>query len=337
MPEVGECILFADGLRYDVATLLFADLKSHCSSVTLDYKVCALPSVTPTAKPAVSPISGMLSGNGSGSDFRPVVTASGTGLQPANFKQLLGDHGVVAFGVSELGDPSGRGWTEAGALDSLGHAEGARLARRIQEETRVLSERVRSLLEAGWKKVRVVTDHGWLWMPGGLPKAVLPTHLAESRWGRCASLNASASTTLQVVPWHWQQTIAIAVPPGVSCFKLGYEYAHGGLSLQECVVPVLEIISQTVVSNAKILDARWVGLKCAVTVSDGSGLSVDIRTKPADPHSSVLHDKVAKSIGSDSASLFANDDFEGHAAFVVLIDGEGRVVAKRHTTVGGLQ
>lgn len=333
MPDEGECILFADGLRFDVAKLLHEELLSQGATVDLHHKVCALPSVTPTAKPAVSPISDRFSGNGSGADFRPVVTATGTSLQIANFKQLLGEAGVTPFGFDEVGEPEGRGWTEAGALDRMGHDEGARLARRIREEVHILSDRIRSLIDAGWKKIRVVTDHGWLWMPGGLPKTDLPVYLAESRWGRCASLKEASTTELQVVPWHWQPSVSIVMPVGISCFKKGHEYAHGGLSVQECVVPVLVVTSPVVSSTAKIEDTKWVGLKCAIKLSGASGLTVDIRTKAADASSSVVHTK--KTAEGESVSLFASDEFESVAAIVVLVDDNGRVVAKTPTTVGG--
>ena len=56
------------------------------------------------------------------------------------------------------------------------------------------------LLLAGWRKVRVVTDHGWLLMPGGLPKTDLPAFLTESRWTRCATLKSTAATHLPTVP-----------------------------------------------------------------------------------------------------------------------------------------
>jgi len=29
-----------------------------------------------------------------------------------------------------------------------------------------LFERIETLLDAGWREVRIVTDHGWLWLPG---------------------------------------------------------------------------------------------------------------------------------------------------------------------------
>ena len=40
-----------------------------------------------------------------------------------------------------------------------------------------------------------------------------------------------------MVPWGWAGTVHIAVPPGIGAFRDGLEYNHGGLSVQECLVP----------------------------------------------------------------------------------------------------
>jgi hypothetical protein len=56
------------------------------------------------------------------------------------------------------------------------------------------------LLDTGWQEVVVVTDHGWLLMPGGLPKVDMPKFLTSTRWGRCAALQTSAEPAS--VPRH---------------------------------------------------------------------------------------------------------------------------------------
>ncbi len=87
------------------------------------------------------------------------------------FRKLLDEIGFQILGGGETGKPDGRGWTESGNLDQSGHAEGLNLARRVREHLSGFVERIAGLLEAGWQEVRVVTDHGWLLVPGGLPKA----------------------------------------------------------------------------------------------------------------------------------------------------------------------
>ena len=114
---------------------------------------------------------------------------------------------------------------------------GWKLAKTVDHEVKDLALRVRGLIGAGWKEVLVVTDHGWLLMPGGLPKIELPKFLVDSRWGRCAAMKNTSSTELPVVGWHWNPSVTIASPHGIGCFKAGKEYDHGGISLQELVAP----------------------------------------------------------------------------------------------------
>ena len=127
------------------------------------------------------------------------------------------------------------GWAELGDLDHYGHNQGWKLAWRVDEVVREFVDRLTALLEAGWKQVRVVTDHGWLLLPGGLPKSELPSFLAETRWGRCAVLKDTSVVDTAVVPWYWSPHVRVAMAPGIHVFRNGVEYAHGGLSVQECV------------------------------------------------------------------------------------------------------
>ena len=142
------------------------------------------------------------------------------------------------------------------------------LAHRIAELIASLVYRVESLLAAGWREVRIVTDHGWLLLPGGLPKTDLPKYLTATRWRRCAVVKESADVDLPCFPWFWADKVRIACPPGIGLFMAGEEYSHGGLSLQECVVPQLTVLAgaQPAVS-AKIESVKWTGLRCRVKVA----------------------------------------------------------------------
>ena len=74
----------------------------------------------------------------------------------------------------------------------------------------------------------VVTDHGWLLLPGGLPAAKLPEHFTEFRKPRFALLKpGSPSDDLPIVPWRWNQAIEFVGAPSIRCFQGGPEYAHG--------------------------------------------------------------------------------------------------------------
>jgi len=240
----GTAILFADGLRFDLAQKLKARLAEKGFQLELGWRWTALPTVTPTAKPAASPISELFTGDEGCEEFRPRIKDGGKDLTSDRFKQLLEERGCQVLIDKKLGQPDGVAWLEYGSIDSTGHKEGWKLAKRVPEELEGLLGAIVGLLEGGWKKVRVVTDHGWLLVPGGLPKLDLPKYLAETRWGRCALIKEGVQSELPSMPWHWASTVHVAVPPGVGAFKANLEYAHGGLSVQECLVPELTVSSE---------------------------------------------------------------------------------------------
>ncbi len=295
----GTCVLFADGLRYDVGQKFLAKLVGRVGEIQPSHHFVALPSVTPTSKPAVSPVAGKIKGTVAGEEFRPCVAHDGQDLTPERFRKLLADDGVQYLAHHDTGDPSGKGWTEFGNVDKTGHAEGSGLARRIPELLASLLQRVESLLEAGWKEVRVVTDHGWLLMPKGLPKSELPKFLTATRWRRCAVVKANATIELPCFSWFWADDVRIACPPGMDVFMSGVEYDHGGLSVQECVVPQIVIRpGGTATVSAKIESFKWAGLRCRVRVTGSyDGCRVDLRDKAADAATSLAD--AVKAVGKD--------------------------------------
>ncbi len=336
-PEAGTCVLFADGLRFDVARELEARLEDDGANVDLAWRWAALPTVTATAKPAVSPVASDLVA-GPAAEFQ-AATADGKPLTPERFKKLLDGAGIQVLSGEATGDASGRAWTEAGSLDKAGHDQGWKLARRVSEEVRELAGRVQALLDAGWREVRIVTDHGWLLTPGDLPKVDLPKFLAESRWGRCAALKESVTPNLPLVPWRWDPAVWVAVAPGVATFYKGMEYAHGGVSLQECVIPIVTVRASAAGAGSagKIGAVKWTGLRCKVAVEGATeGSRLDLRQKAGDATTSVLAKEAARLKGGDAEiALYASDEHEGAAAFVVLLGPDASPVAKAQTVVGG--
>lgn len=336
-PEPGEVVIFADGLRYDIARMLLDELRDRGAETEENWRWAALPTVTPTAKPAASPVADQLEGGSDASEFRPMVREKNQPLVIDRFRALLTEQGIQVLRHEETGDPSGRAWAEYGNIDRLGHDEGAGLARRIPEEVRGLALRITTLLGAGWRRVRVVTDHGWLLLPGGLPKVELKGYLAESRWGRCAVLRSTSKTKLPSFAWHWAPEVHVVAPHGIGSFIAGQEYAHGGLSLQECVVPVLTVKgTASTVATAAVEEIRWVGLRCRVRVeASGEGFAVDLRVKPGDPATSIASEAKPLDGEGKAALLVPDDSYEGSAVTLVVLDAAGEVIAREATTVGG--
>jgi hypothetical protein len=336
----GDCVLFVDGLRFDAGKRLAQSIEACGFEVSEEPVWAALPSVTATGKAAATPVRDRIRGEDGNPDFEPSVADTGQSLKGGHqLKKLLIDAGWSILERSSGGDGQGMAWCEFGDIDHEGHDRGRKLAKHIDALILEITDRIKELLAAGWKRVRVVTDHGWLLLPGGLPKIDLPSALADNKWGRCASLKPGAVTSERLYPWYWNPNQYFALADGVSCFKKGEEYAHGGLSLQECLTLQLTVTrgeSAIDGTSVEFTDVVWKGLRCTVAV-DGNftGLSLDVRRQAGNSLSSVVvGGKPLKDNGTASV-VVEDEDMEGREATVVLTDANGSPVAQIATVIGG--
>lgn len=325
----GECALFVDGLRYDVASRLAEMMLRAGNGVDLRSRLAPFPSMTSSGKPAVAPLAAAPHG---GSGFAPVL--AGKTLDAANLRAAMSQNGVTAFPETEYGDPSGKGWTEAADLDALGHKVDLKIADHLDGEIAEIAGRVQALLEHGWSRVHVVTDHGFLLMPGGLAVVNIDAAKTVVRKSRCAQLADHAGAIDQPeFPWTWDSGVRVAIPRGIAAFEAGKIYDHGGVSPQETIVP--HIIAEAAASSiVRIGDITWKGMRCRVTGEiSGPDLTVDIRLKPAAPDSSVASPKPWAADGT--ALLVTDDALIGSLVYVVIVNAAGNVIAQATTTIPG--
>jgi hypothetical protein len=335
--EPGTCLLFADGLRFDLGSRLQAALESQGVTARLGYRLAPVPSVTATAKPLATPLVDDIAG-GSPGDFNPMLTASSQPVTAQRLRDALASRGIEVLDADVIRMPSSAdacAWLEVGRIDELGHKLGDDLAHQVNQEIDRLRDAVTSLLAVGWRRVRVVTDHGWLLLPGGFPKVDLPAYLVESRWARCAAVREGAAPDVATYPWYWNPSVRIASPPGAGAYSKGNGYAHGGLSPQECVVPELTVERGAAVVSAKISSVEWKRLRCVVSVSSNDPtVLVDVRSKWKQADTSLI--VAPKAVGDEGkVNLAVRDESEGQAAMVVVLDATGQVLDKRSTIVGG--
>jgi len=267
------CILFADGLRYDVGAMLREKLELQGFRVRLSYRIAPIPTVTATAKPLASPVHGAISGSLDAQNFCPVIPESSQPVTASRLRDAMARQDVDVMDADEsrmavAGD--GGGWAEIGKLDALGHSVDALLVRQIGTELDAIAERVNELIAAGWGHVHVVTDHGWLLLPGGLPKVELPAHLVATKWSWCAAVKHGATPTAATYPWYWNPLLRVASPPGIGAYVAKTAYAHGGISLQECVIPDLMIERGDEAATAEITEIVWRGMRAAASRSKGT-------------------------------------------------------------------
>ncbi len=203
----GECIVFADGLRFDVGKRLVAMAGARQLEVSDDWRL------------GVAAHSDGDGQAGSVASCRPSARREpGCRLLPRGFPTAARSSTPTAFAgccrrpVSRCrtcrarrhyGPRTPAHGRSMASSTSSGMTFRRSWPARIEDQLELLLERVQSLLDAGWKRVRIITDHGWQLVPGGMPKVQLPKYLAESRWSRCASIKDSSHVKCHVAGWSW--------------------------------------------------------------------------------------------------------------------------------------
>ena len=127
-------------------------------------------------------------------------------------------------------------------IDTLGHddeleAQGSAIA------LNRYADLIRRLHDAGWSRVLVTTDHGFIQWPGSQetntpPPAVDPAF--SSRRALAYPGRVSFAGPQAFAPGgHWR----VALPSGAACFRTygGLGFFHGGASLQEWIIPCLTV------------------------------------------------------------------------------------------------
>lgn len=323
-------LLFVDGLRMDVAHQLIQVLLRDGLDAKLGWVWSGYPTVTATCKPLVMPVAELLTGPDSTNDVLPITPDEKPATKQNLFK-LMRANGWDTDNALLL---DSRLWAESGRFDEEGHALGARLAERLVAGVRDVADVVQRLVKSG-RNVRIITDHGWLLMPGGLPHAALDPGLVEpsGKRTRCALVKPKASTSYLQVPWTWNPEISIAAATGARVFYAGYEYAHGGVSPQECVLPIIEVKGNGARSEVSLTRAEWQGFRLRVEAADGADMRADLRLGSESSGPSLI--KGGRVLDENGCTSFlVGDEHEGEPACLVILDDDGHVIAQRTTTVG---
>lgn len=334
----GTCVVFVDALRFDLAQRLAKRLTSF--NVSVSPRLAAFPTVTPTGQPAVAPVAASF---GAGPAF-DAGDAEGRSVKGPVFRSALAEAGVqyLDWKAAETGDVNKIGWTQTNTIDALGHDHGHALADMVDQQLDRVSERIQHLLAAGWRRVVVVTDHGFLMAAAAALKVNLPLAVTEAdaaRKPRVARLKAGAARpAFPIVPWTWDSSVEMVSAPGAAAFEAGTIYDHGGLSPQECVIPVIEISADAGASGpAQIEGIRWTSQRCRIDFEPAEAdVVAEIRLAPADPSTSVGGPKSPSEPGEIKVLVDEEEAAEGTTAYVVLVAPDGAVVAQRQTTVGGI-
>jgi hypothetical protein len=329
-PTKEATVLFVDGLRMDLAQRLCALLTADGAKVTIGWQWSGFPTVTATCKPLASPVAAEFTGTDPAAGFM-AQSADGKPVVQAVLRKTL-----EAAGWSTESDLLGadRAWLEAGTFDGDGHSLGVRLVDALDKALRDVADITLRLARQG-RQVRIVTDHGWLLVPGGLDAAKIEAGLTEpnSKWARCAVVKPGAKVSLPQFRWTWNNEAWIATAAGACAFFNKVEYAHGGISLQECVIPTIVLQPLATKAVPTIVETTWKGMRLNVRVLHAAGMRVDLRLGLATGTSIAAAVKDVEPDGA--ASLLINYDYEGKDAILVVLDAAGAVVARQAMKVAG--
>ena len=112
----------------------------------LGWQLAALPSLTATAKPAVSPAASRLAG---GSGFDTIVAETGQAVTAEVLRKTIASEGITVVANGALAEPGASGWTEFGNIDEIGHSHGDRFPHAVAAQVSDIADRVLALLDAG--------------------------------------------------------------------------------------------------------------------------------------------------------------------------------------------
>ncbi|GAB4212943.1 MAG: hypothetical protein OHK0022_49430 [Roseiflexaceae bacterium] len=251
-------VLMIDALRYDLGAHLVAQLNEQegTQRAVVRPSRAPLPSITALGMGMALPVAeGDLRAEISEGRWRLIDTRTQLDLSIAEKRrQWLRQRGIVAEdGVLALADllrgqvpQPGKGRQvlviSDDLIDQLGHDDELELL-----GSNLAIERYRNaiglLRDAGWRRVLVVTDHGYIHWAGSdqRPQPLpAPGPAYRSRRALAYPVSAGLAAPLVLAPGGgWQVLPARGAASWSAYGKLGY--FHGGASLQEWIIPCIQI------------------------------------------------------------------------------------------------
>ncbi|MGQ0572368.1 MAG: PglZ domain-containing protein, partial [Armatimonadota bacterium] len=126
-------------------------------------------------------------------------------------------------------------------IDSLGHDTASDLIRHLHVEVERLINLVGKLHKWGYPEVHLLTDHGFVMTSDEIaaPVVAIPADGALVAKARYAILGEGAIVDAKTFPVPLDPKVRVAVPAGMACFKEEKSFAHGGVAVQEVIIPHL--------------------------------------------------------------------------------------------------
>lgn len=263
--ESGTALIVCDALRYELACELENRLDELDAEVNLNHVSATFPSITEVGMAAH--LSGQLGLDISGNDLE--VTVDG---EPMNGKDdrvaVLEREGFDVENLSDVATKSASELQESGLpplvvysgfIDKLGENLDnddqalAKTTDHIQDVERV----VRKLRTAGYTQFVITADHGFLYterLPEELKiRLSADPDVLKRRFAATKGLPVDDQSVITFEPDDLRDVgidsngVSLSFPRSVACFTApggNMRYFHGGISVQELVVPCMTVVSE---------------------------------------------------------------------------------------------
>jgi hypothetical protein len=256
-------ILILDALRYDLGATLVSQINEleGAGRASVTPARAPFPTITPLGMGLALPIpesefdADLVEGKWrlcrAGRDEN-LATAAGrrtawlavAGIPRENF-QALND--LLARPVPAPAAGHSRLAVYDSAIDTLGHDDELETQGSSSVLERYLKVIAR-LREAGWLRILIVTDHGYIHWAGSTETSVTPPLPNPGYLSRRAAAYPSHQATAEGSPlppggWAPGGRWRIAMPSGAACYRAygGLGFFHGGASLQEWIIPCIAV------------------------------------------------------------------------------------------------
>jgi len=266
-------IFLLDAFRYELQKRLAGDLQKSRVEVKHHPTLASLPSITEICMSALLPSTAM---NVSVSDGDLQVTLDGKTTLTKNerivwLKDKFGDN-IASLDLKDLQKPLDELRKELSQtkmlvimdreIDKAGSFLTEELLSYFDKLLSGVKRAVETVAQIGYNKILLTSDHGFLFFP--LPNKIdttesvpsSPETIVSKRYaiGKPPHIPATISLSNKALPYLSEETHAI-FPIGTSWFpRPGPKepFIHGGISLQECCIGVLECTPKKAIAREKV-------------------------------------------------------------------------------------
>jgi hypothetical protein len=247
-----------DAFRYDLAKQLAASASSR-HLVTVNAVCAQLPTITKVGMAALLP--------GAGEDFRlrvegdglvPIVKGRALPALPQRLDYIKEAVGPNRFAAVELADLLATRDLDhlnhvevlvvrTSEIDQLGESNPTYLVGLLPGAVRDLQLALNRLADAGFGTAVLATDHGFCWFDNVASGHAIPKPTGEWVEVKNRALLGAGQPNAQVVCVDAAHVgirgdvARYVAAGGLATFTKGVRYFHEGLSLQECVLPVVQV------------------------------------------------------------------------------------------------